>query len=695
MADYRITEHPILDIEEKEEVSFYWKGEEYTAKKGEMITSALFANGIRIFSYHQKDDAPLGIFCANGQCSQCMVVVNGTPVRGCMTPIEEGMRIQPLEGLPELPDDDEPIETDEIRTLNYEVLIIGGGPAGLSAAIELGKAGVKTLIVDDKYKLGGKLVLQTHKFFGSVEDSYAGTRGYKIGEKLAREVKKYDNIDIWMNTPAIGIYSDKKVGVLKNNSEYILIKPEILLNSTGAREKSLVFPGNTLPGVYGAGAFQTLVNRDLVKAADKLFIVGGGNVGLIAGYHALQADINVVGLIEAMDEVGGYYVHRDKLQRMGVPIYTRHTIVSANGEDKVESVTVAEIDEDFNIIEGTEKTYECDTVLIAVGLDSVNEFHNQALNFNMKSFVAGDAEEIAEASAAMFSGKIKGIEIANELGAIDKDIPQEWKEKMEILKSPGGEELELEKPNKQEGVYPVFHCAQKIPCNPCISVCPQNGIYIDPDNMMDTPEFLESSSCVGCMRCVAVCPGLAATLVDYREDKNNPVVTMAHEYGNDLKKGDKATLTTRKGKELGEYEVTDTNTLAGYRNTNLVQFQVPAEIAEDVAGVLVQENEEITEPLDKYVEEIRDDEIVCRCERVTAGEIRKWIERGINDINQIKAITRAGMGACGGKTCETIILRLMKDAGIEEKNIIRDVQRPLFLDTRFKYFAGLKDGDEK
>jgi sarcosine oxidase subunit alpha len=103
--------------------------------------------------------------------------------------------------------------------------------------------------------------------------------------------------------------------------------------ATGAREKSLAFKGNTLPGVYGAGAFQTLVNRDLVKSRpDRLFIVGGGNVGLIAGYHALQAGIHVVGLCEALPECSGYKVHKDKLARLGVPIYTSHTILSANGE---------------------------------------------------------------------------------------------------------------------------------------------------------------------------------------------------------------------------------------------------------------------------------------------------------------------------------------------------------------------------
>jgi len=698
MSNYRINKHPILDVEKKEEVSFFWKGKKLKAKKGEVITSALFANGIKTFSFHQKDNAPLGIFCANGQCSQCMVMVNGKPVRGCMTEVEEGMRVEPLRGLPKLPEDDEPVKTGEIKNIDYEVLIIGGGPAGLSAAIELGKANVKTLLIDDKRKLGGKLVLQTHKFFGSVEDSYAGTRGYKIGEILAEKVKKYDSVDIWMNSPAIGVYSDKKVGVLKNNSEYVLIKPDILLSSTGAREKSLVFPGNTLPGVYGAGAFQTIVNRDLVKASEKLFIIGGGNVGLIAGYHALQAGIEVVGLIEAMDDVGGYLVHKNKLVRMGVPVYTNHTIVSANGEDKVESVTVAEIDRDFNVIEGTEKSFECDTILIAVGLDSVNEFHNQAANFGMNSYLAGDAEEIAEASAAMFSGKIKGLEIANELGKIDKTIPDEWSKKMEILKSPGGEAKEPERPNKKEGVYPVFNCSQEIPCNPCTSVCPKDAIHIDPDNMMEEPVFIEENGCIGCMQCVSVCPGLAITLVDRRKDSENPTITLAHEYGENgeqsLDAGDEAYIMDKDGEKLGKYKVEKIRNTKNYANTYLVQFKVPADIAEEAAGIMVQTNEKIIEPMDKYVSEIRDDEIVCRCERVTAGEIRKWIKRGVNDINQIKAITRAGMGACGGKTCETIIKRLMREEGIEFDKIVGDVKRPLFMDTKFGLFAGMKDGDE-
>jgi len=90
--------------------------------------------------------------------------------------------------------------------------------------------------------------------------------------------------------------------------------------------------------VYGAGAFQTLVNRDLIKPTDKLFIVGGGNVGLIGAYHALQAGVDVIGIVEALPFVGGYKVHLDKIKRLGIPVYTSHTVLRAEGNNHLERV---------------------------------------------------------------------------------------------------------------------------------------------------------------------------------------------------------------------------------------------------------------------------------------------------------------------------------------------------------------------
>ncbi|MHA2501109.1 MAG: (2Fe-2S)-binding protein, partial [Candidatus Hodarchaeales archaeon] len=167
-TERRITTHPILSIPDKPTVSFTFNGETIEAKEGEMISSALIAAGIDIFGHH-TDGAPQGIFCANGQCAQCLVIANNYPVKGCMTPIEPGMIVKSVEGIPHLPEDDGNITVQKPPLVETDVLILGGGPAGLAAAIEFGKREVKTLIVDDKSSLGGKLVLQTHKFFGSME----------------------------------------------------------------------------------------------------------------------------------------------------------------------------------------------------------------------------------------------------------------------------------------------------------------------------------------------------------------------------------------------------------------------------------------------------------------------------------------------------------------------------------------------
>ena len=701
MAEYRITQHPILSISAEEELPFTWEGRPLTARPGEMIASALFAHGVRIFGHHPKDGAPQGIFCANGQCAQCLVVADGKPVKACMTPVTPGMVVMPMDGLPNPPPVTETPLLREVETVEIPVLILGGGPAGMSAAIQLGQRGIRCILVDDKHRLGGKLVLQTHRFFGSINAVYAGTRGIDIATRLENEVRTHESVAVWLNSTALAVFSDGKVGILRESekageregqdTQYVLVKPQILLVATGAREKSLVFKGNTLPGVYGAGAFQTLVNRDLVKAAQRLFIVGGGNVGLIAGYHALQAGIEVVGLVEALPECGGYKVHKDKLVRFGVPIYTRHTVISANGTDQVESVTIAQLDDAWQPIPGTEKSFACDTVLIAVGLDPVNEFTAKAREYGIPVFDAGDAEEIAEASAAMFSGKIRGLEIARALGMTEEEIPRDWYRTAEILKSHPGTTIAERLPEQESGVFPVFHCSQEIPCNPCTSVCPQELIAIPEDDIRAVPEYLGvqlHKACLGCEKCVTICPGLAITLVDYRKDPEQPLVTVAYEFlPESVREGEVMTALDAVGEVLGEVTVANVRSIRRNDHTVLVKVRAPKAIAKRLAGLRVQEPW-VSAALEEEVTRIEDDEIVCRCERVTAGEIRALIRKGYRDMNEIKAVTRAQMGACGSKTCTNLILRLFREEGVPLSEVTRNIPRPLFVEVPLGVFAG-------
>ncbi|MBN1233105.1 MAG: FAD-dependent oxidoreductase [Candidatus Coatesbacteria bacterium] len=687
MEKKRLQSHPIINITPRKEVKFKFNGEEMSALEGETISSALFANGIKIFGHHPKDGSPQGIFCANGQCSQCLVLVNNQPLKACMTLVRKDMDVRSCEELPSLPQVKKNPVFKKINEIKTQVLIVGAGPAGLNAALELARLKVKGIIVDDKPELGGKLTLQTHAFFGSIKDCFAGTRGFRIGEKLAEELRKTGKFKIFSNTTAIGIFKDGYVGLLKEN-KYMLVKPDILLITCGAREKAISFPGCDLPGVYGAGAFQTLVNRDMIKASDKVFIVGGGNVGLIVGYHALQANIDVVGLVEALPEISGYKVHKDKLRRLGVPIWTRHTVRSANGKEKIESITIAEIDEKFKMIEGTEKSFEVDTILISIGLNPINELYEQARKFGMNVFSAGDAEEIAEASAAIFSGKLTGRKIAKELRK-NVEIPEEWHKLAEILKSkPGKTTISDVKILEKENVMPVIRCYQEIPCNPCIDACPFNCITIRSGNIMDLPVY--EGKCIGCGKCVAICPGLAINLVflDYDEKKEKSMILVPYELDETMINIDDIVDTMDyEGNPVGKGVIKKIRKHQSMEKRLLVSIEVPYEERFKAASFRIRQD---SRQLDNIVELVDDDMIVCRCERVTAREIREAIRSGVTDMNELKSILRTGMGACGGKTCESLIMQIFKSEGIDTSLVTPFTKRPLVAEVPLKAFAGDK-----
>jgi len=673
MINYRIKNHPVLSIDKKlDDITFTFNGKKISAKTGEMISSALFANGIHVFGHHHKDNSPQGIYCANGQCSQCLVLADGIPVKSCIVPVEENMDVRSLDGLPELLKDDEIVKKGKkTPIIKIRVLIIGGGPAGLSAAIELGIMDVKCIICEDKQDLGGKLGLQTHNFFGSIRDCFAGSRGMDIGFNLKSIAKKDENLDIWIDSPVVGVFVDGLVGVLKNG-RYVLVKPDVILIATGAREKTLAFSGCDLPGVYGAG----------------------GNVGLIAAYHALQAGIDVIGIVEALPECGGYNVHLDKIKRMGIPIYTSHTVLKAIGKNHLEKVVITRIDDKFKPIEGTEKFFEADTLLIAVGLSPVDELKKQAEGFGLKTYAAGDADIIAEASAAMFSGKIIAREILIDMG-FDVEIPPEWKELVEILRSrPGPTKKTNPIIPKDKEVYTVMHCIQEIPCNPCTETCVLQSIKIKDSSIMGIPSF--EGECLGCGRCVSLCPGLAITLVDKRYDysKKTARIMIPWEMPKDSIKINQIVSTTDiDGNIIGEGKVIAIKTSEWQNKRQLISVEIPYKDTDKVVNIRIKKTvkSEIPKTDEIFLDE---DIIICRCERVTKREIVEYIKNtGTKDFNAVKAALRVGMGACGGKTCTELIMRIFRELGIDVKDVETNVERPFTQEVPLKAF--LNEGEEK
>ncbi|AIU69605.1 sarcosine oxidase subunit alpha [Thermococcus eurythermalis] len=447
----RLNEHPVLRFERGREVTIYFKGQPIKAYEGETIATALHAAGIRVLNYSPNEKRPRGLFCAIGKCSSCLMVVNGIPnVRSCITLVEDGMAIEPQHGKAKLPRDAKPPEFKDAKVVKGDIVVIGGGPAGLMAAIHAADAGAKVVLLDENHMLGGQLVKQTHKFFGKREQ-FAGVRGVEIAKILENEARKRENIEVFLKTSAVGIFQEgdeKLVLAVRDNRELIEFRGRAVIVATGAMEKMIPFENNDLPGIYGAGAIQTLMNTYGVKPGDRVLIVGAGNVGLILAYQLLQAGVEVKAIVEAMPKIGGYFVHAAKVRRLGIPILTRHTILRAEGKEKVERAVVARLDENWRPIPGTEKVFDVDVIALAVGLRPSIELLHQAgcqikfvrelgghvavrdewMETTVRGiFVAGDSAGIEEATTAMLEGKIAGIAAALRLGIADES----WLKEME------------------------------------------------------------------------------------------------------------------------------------------------------------------------------------------------------------------------------------------------------------------------
>ncbi|MFY9126391.1 MAG: FAD-dependent oxidoreductase [Defluviitoga tunisiensis] len=348
-----------------------------------------------------------------------------------------------------------------------ELIIVGGGPAGLSAALAAANYGVNVILVEEREFLGGQLVKQTHRFFGS-EKEYAGTRGLKISNLLVKEIKENEHIKVLTSSRVLGIYKDKIVTILTNN-KMMKYFPKALILATGASEKFLAFENNDLPGVFGAGAVQTLMNLYGVSPAKKILMVGSGNIGLIVSYQLLQAGVEVACVIEAAPKIGGYSVHASKLRRMGVPILTSHTIKKAVGKDKVEGAIICQLDSSWREIIDTDQFIKCDAICLSVGLTPLTDLLRQTniktvyiselggyipirdenMETNIKNlFVAGDVSGIEEATSAIIEGQIAGLNVAKRINKnvkyqleIEKQI-MEAKKELELLRAgPVGEKV--------------------------------------------------------------------------------------------------------------------------------------------------------------------------------------------------------------------------------------------------------------
>jgi len=513
----------------------------------------------------------------------------------------------------------------------YDLIVIGAGPTGLSAAIEAAKCGLSVAVFDENEKPGGQLFKQIHKFFGSKEHR-AKIRGFNIGKELLAEANRL-GVEVSLNSTVTGLYQYNEVTVKKDDGIYHY-KGDTVIAATGASENMVPFYGWTLPGVIGAGAAQTMMNLHGIQPGKKVLMLGSGNVGLVVSFQLLQSGCEVVAVVDAAPRIGGYGVHAAKLARTGVEFYLSHTIKKAEGTDHVTGVTITEVDEHFKPVPNSEKHFDADTVCVAVGLTPMSQLLGMAgaemtdnplkggyvpvvsaLGETSLSgvYAAGDVSGIEEASSAMIEGRVAAAAAAHYLGYItdaDKNSRiAKYETDLELLRqgmfAPGSKGKLTEKTDEgtplsisllkkgfmtdediarfseaeqQEGLHPVIECSQNIPCNPCQDACPKGCIQVGP-SITSLPRINTDAVCTGCGMCVSACSGQAIFLVNEDYGNGYAAVTFPYEFLPLPAKGTMGTALDRSGKPCGEAEIIDVRSSAAFDYTNLVTMRVEKKLA--------------------------------------------------------------------------------------------------------------------
>jgi len=344
---------------------------------------------------------------------------------------------------------------------NFDLVIIGGGPAGIAAAATAAKHGLSVALIDERPTLGGQIYKRVGPGF-KVKSAKEVGKDYFLGEELIAELD-HSNVKLFLET-LVATIEDSAVVVASAGQHAEKLGYKKLLISPGAYDRPVVFPGWTLPGVITAGAAQSLVKTQRVLPGSRIFFAGSGPLALafpaqLSGYGA-----NIVGIIEAAPRPGIFKALRILLAIFGnldlmrdaakyqfhlisnrIPMNYRRIIVSANGKDRVESVTHARVDKNWRVIPGTEKTVAVDALCVGYGFfpsvelfrllgceleyeesrgGAVVKLDNWGATSVANVFGAGDGTGISGSYVAIARGRLAALKIAAELGKIsEKSLP--------------------------------------------------------------------------------------------------------------------------------------------------------------------------------------------------------------------------------------------------------------------------------
>ncbi|MFO7873988.1 MAG: FAD-dependent oxidoreductase [Bacteroidales bacterium] len=659
---HKITQHPIINVDEKEKVYFHFNGKKIEGEKGFTIAAALHQAGYPIHSHSLKNRSR-SLECGIGKCSACEMLVDGEVRRICITSVDN------VSTVAEIPKDFVPepsvvVKSQGLKVYKTDVVIVGAGPAGLATREILNEHGVSNIVVDSNAQIGGQFNMQTHQFFFfEKEKKYGGMRGFEISKTLAG-----DNHDgIMLDSTVWDVFEGNRVAVKNFKTEEVFyIDCDHFVVAAGAVPFLPTFHNDDLPGVYTAAVVQKMMNIEKTLLGRNVLTVGAGNIGYLTSYQLTQAGARVKAILEAMPQEGGFPVQANRVRRLGIPVLLSHMILEAipnKAGDGISGAVIAEA-RDFKPIEGTKKVIDgIDAINICTGLISDDALLEKGREmFGRKCYGAGDAIRIGEGTSAVLRGKQVAYEILDTMKhrynyddylVVSKEYIDSQQHPVRVLDEPlMPDEDRMEKP------FVLIDCLHGFACNPCAFACKYGAIT---KSSTSTAPDIDFDKCVGCMDCVYQCPGLA--IFGYNVKKG--LFFLPIEY--DMEAGAEVYLVDNDANILGEGVIQKV-----LRKSNLTHVarvkadDMPAGEQLKVRGFVTKAY--YPEPLDLKPSKkaVGEDVFMCHCEDVVIDDVLRVIgDRKFVSVEEIKHTTHLGMGPCRGSRCIRRLQQNLRPLGIQ------------------------------
>jgi D-hydroxyproline dehydrogenase subunit alpha len=426
-------------------VTITFAGRRIEAEAGETLAAALAAHGVRVLRT-TRSGAERGIFCGMGVCQDCLVEIDGKPGRrACMTKVDRPMKVERGSDtrLARPTRAGAPITIDNVALVEPEILVVGGGPAGLAAAIAARRAGAEVILIDERSSLGGQYYKQL-----AVDHRIAADRQHRRGRQLIEDVARLA-IDVRLGMTVWAAFPPNEL-LAGGNGTVVRLRPRRLILATGAYERAMPIPGWTLPGVMTTGAAQTLWRTARRLPGRRILIAGNGPLNLQLATELLSGGAELVAVIEAAGRFARKPAaflrmtiaapalvmeglrQRARLLIAGVPQIHGSVIRRIEGRAGALNVDVARIDQ------GGEMTFrDVDAVCLGYGFEPSSELlraldarhtfdtaggylvpqrHRDGRTSDRATFAVGDCTGLGGANAALVEGRMAGAAAAADLG---------------------------------------------------------------------------------------------------------------------------------------------------------------------------------------------------------------------------------------------------------------------------------------